>query len=125
MANADISYYEAKQDWKKYADATISYVNKYKMNDWELLNTFAWSFYKNDNVTDKIYLTQALEWVKKSVGINSNYQNNDTYASLLYKLKKKKEAMKAAETAIALGKKENQDYSATEALVIKIKAMKG
>ena len=48
----------------------------------------------------------------------------DTYAALLYKIGKKKEAKEAAEKAIEQGKKENADYKETEDLLKKINEMK-
>jgi thioredoxin-related protein len=123
LAFADVLYYGDKGDYKKYT-ATIDGYLKFKKNDWMYLNIYAWMIYMNENIKDDSLLALALGWSKQSLAINSNYQNNDTYAGLLYKLKKKKEAIKAAEIAIAKGKEENLDYSATEELLIKIKELR-
>ncbi|MBI4946477.1 MAG: thioredoxin family protein [Bacteroidetes bacterium] len=121
---ANISYFEIKGDMKKYMELKDTYINKYKMNDWNHLNGAAWDVYENEKITDKKSLQKALAWIKRSVELESNYYNNDTEAALLYKMKNKKEAIKAAEKAIELAKKDGADASVTEELLEKIKKMK-
>ncbi len=118
----DIYTFQGKNDWKNYAKTVIEFVNKYCMNDWQSLNDYAWKFFENENITDKIYLKNAVDWAKKSVELNSNYYNNDTYSNLLYKTKgDKKTAIEAAEKAIELGKNDGQDTKSTEELLKNLK----
>jgi len=49
--------------------------------------------------------------------------NTDTYAAILYKLKKKKKAEKAAIKAIELAKKSGEDASETVKLLEKIRKL--
>jgi hypothetical protein len=81
----------------------------------------AWAFYeKTDDVS---YLKQACKWAKKSIKQNSSFYNNDTAAAVCYKLKQKKKALKYANKAIELAKKENSDYAETADLKKKIEAL--
>jgi len=129
ILEANINYCQRKRDWKHYSEYTVQYVNKYLMdkNDKNLsmtLNQFAWTFYEQEEITDKELLKNAITWIKKSIELESSYYNTDTYAALLYKTGNKKEALKIADKAIELAKKGEQDFSATEELVKKIKAGK-
>ena len=72
---------------------------------------------------DRLLLAQAESWINKSIEQEKNSFNLDTKASLLYKLGKKKEALKAAEESVKLAGEEGSDPSATEELISKIKAM--
>ncbi len=122
MLYADMSYFSANGQWNKYAGAAELYIAKYGMNEWQLLNGVAWNFY--EHLEDNTNLQKAMRWVNKSIQLSDNYFNNDTRASLLYKLGRKDEAMKAAEAAIALAKKSGDDYKSTEDLLAKIREMK-
>ena len=122
IARTEVSFYEKQKDWKNFASATSNYVEKYAMNEANALNNAAWSFYQN--VDDITQLEKAARWSKLSCEKDDSYSNNDTYAALLYKLKKKDEATKAANKAIELAKKDGDDYSATETLLKKIKELK-
>ena len=118
----DVSFYSSQKNWNKYAEAGIAYINKYAANDDATINKIAWSIF--ENVTDKTLLEKAAKLSKHSVELKDNYAYGDTYANLLYKAGKIKEATKAAEHAIEMAKKENQDYSSTKELLDKIKAPK-
>lgn len=52
----------------------------------------------------KKHLKQALQWIQHSISIEAKYDNQETYSYILYKLGKRKEARKAAETALVLAK---------------------
>lgn len=121
ISYVEFMWHESKKDWKNYATSAIDYVNYIKQDD-QKLNEIAWNFYKH--LDDKKLLQQAKQWSKKSIELKNNYANNDTYASILYKLGKKKEAKAAAEKAIELAKKENKDYKSTEELLKKINVLK-
>lgn len=116
-----MSFYAQREDWSGFAQAAGNYYNQYPAEDWSELNEIAWALY--ESVDDEDVLRQALGWARQSVGMNKNYYNMDTLASLHYKLGDKKNARKTAKEAIELGKKEEVDYSATQELLAKIKKM--
>ena len=114
-------YSKDKTDQQVYLQKAVDYMKKYKVSDENFLNSMAWSFYeKTDNVA---YLKQACKWAKKSVKIDSGFYNNDTAAAVCYKLKLKKRALKYANKAIELAKKDNEDYTETAELKKKIEAL--
>lgn len=122
MLRGDINHYGIKKDWNRFAETAINYFEKYKIRDASLINKVAWKTY--ENVEDKGLLTKMANYSKTSTEIDDNYAYNDTYAALLFKAGNKIEAQKAAEHAIELGKKSNDDVSDTEELLVKIKALK-
>ena len=113
-----MEYYEKASNLAKYNDVLRQYLEKI-WNDYDALNTFAWNYY--ERFEDKSKLEKAVECVERSIVLNSNYANNDTYACLLYKLGKYDKALKQAERAIELAKQKNIDYKETSDLIIKIK----
>ena len=121
LLNSDMSLYKSTKDWSSYAEVAAKYIDKFKKEDYNTLNTIAWDFY--ENVSDVAMLAKAEEWAKHSVELHTGYFNTDTYAAVLYKLGKKQEAMAAAERAIELAKKENQDFKDTQQMLDKIKAL--
>ncbi len=104
-----------------FAKAATQYVKKYKIKDADELNEIAWNFY--ESVDDKKLLKKGLKIAKKSVKAEKNYYNLDTMAALLYRLNKKKKAIKVANKAIALGKKNGEDISSTENLLKQIEKL--
>lgn len=122
ITNAEMNYLLVTHDWKNYAVTAISAAEKFYMDDEMALNSIAWNFY--ENVEDKEMLAKGAGLAKRSIELESMYANNDTYASLLYKLEKKEEAQKAAIKAIELAKKEGSDYAETTKLLKKIEQLK-
>jgi hypothetical protein len=122
VLSSDMSLQESKKDWVHYAAAAEAYINKFGKDNSGLLNNVSWSFY--ENVEDKALLAKAEGWSKRSIELQADYYNYDTYAAVLFKLGKKAEAQKAAESAIELAKKGGDDYKATAELLEKIKALK-
>ncbi len=120
LFNADLSYYSMKKDWDNYAKQASLYTDKYFATSPGTLNQIAWTFY--ENVTDKNMLAKAEGWAKKSIEIKDGYANHDTYAAVLYKFGKYKDAKQAAEDAITLAKKDGEDFKETQALLDKINA---
>lgn len=116
-----MGFYAQREDWPNFAKAAVAFYNKYPAGSWDELNSVAWTFY--ETVDSKKDLKSALKWADKSIKMDTNYFNVDTKASLLYKLGKKRKALKTASQAIELAKKAGEDYSATELLVEKIKAL--
>lgn len=105
-AGADFVYYEVKKDWDNYVKAVEKYLNTYGAEEnYEVFNNVAWTLF--ENVNDKNQLNKALEWAKKSVELDENAYNLDTYANLLFVMGYKEEAIekerKALEFARAAG----------------------
>jgi thiol-disulfide isomerase/thioredoxin len=110
------------QNYNDYAKAAGEYFTLYNDLQANDLNSIAWTIYQK--VDDKALLEKAAEMAKKATELDNSYPTNDTYAAVLYKLKRKKEAKAAAENAIALAKKDGSDYKETESLLKKINKLK-
>jgi len=100
--------------------STIEYIygEELKWNDSSFLNNLAWDVYENENDTE--VLKSAIKWVKRSIELDKNYYNTDTYAALLYKTGKYKQALIYAEQAIKIAKKEDDKYDSTTKLIEQI-----
>ncbi len=114
------NYYRQRGDKEGYAAAMLSHFKKYPSKDAQELNEAASTFYKV--IENKKQLKTAIKWAKKSIKLDNQYYNNDTLAALFVKTGKYKDAIKAAEKAIALAKSNNEDYSETEKLLEQAKA---
>ncbi|MDQ3073731.1 MAG: thioredoxin domain-containing protein, partial [Bacteroidota bacterium] len=114
-----VYYYLKSGRWDLYSLSANKYARNMVWYDWQALNEIAWEAY--EEVEDQEILALALEWAVRSVELDANYANMDTYAALLYRTGKFREAEKAAKKAIKLGKKEDADYSTTEILLEMIK----
>lgn len=124
----DLSYFKKKKDWNNYATLLV------KEGDKNLTiqnyNDVSWTLFENSD--NKIALEKAASWMKKLVEEKAKnkehvYAEYDTYASVLYKLNKKKEAKATAEKAIAAAKNEGlgvNDYQGTTEMLAKIEALK-
>lgn len=114
-----VEFYGAeKEDLDNLIKYGSQYYEKY-VNDWDQLNEVAWWVF--EKTKEKKYLEQALLWAKKSVGIEENWYNTDTYAHLLFNLGKLKEAKVWAEKSVKIGKKAGENVIGTEMLLKKIK----
>jgi len=116
--NKEIRYYKSKGDVLKYQGLTQKKINKI-WDDTEALNSFAWANYINE--VDEFILNKSLECVVRSIELNSNYNNNDTYAALLYKTKQYVESLVVAERAVQIAKKDERNCDETLSLIEKIK----
>jgi thiol-disulfide isomerase/thioredoxin len=121
ILTAELNSYERKKQWDKYADAAEIYAKKYVWNDPNALNNLGWSFF--ENIENRESLEKALTWVERSIEIEEDYYNTDTYAALHYKLGNKAEAQKAAERAIAIAYENGEDPKETMELLGKINSL--
>lgn len=87
----------------------------------QVLNSHAWRIYELSD--DRSHLSEANEWIDKSIQLEENSYNTDTKAAILYKLGEKKEALTMAERSVELAEKEGNDSKATRDLIEKIKKM--
>jgi thioredoxin-related protein len=120
VLSAKISFFEKIGDEKKYNETLKQYI-KIIWNSAAELNSFSWNVYEqvNNNETQKI--KTAIKCSIRSIELENNYANNDTYAWLLYKSGDKKKALKQAIKAIKIAKENNQDFSETQKLIDTIK----
>jgi len=121
VLTSEMAYFEKSGDNEMYQKSLMRYIEKI-WDDYSALNTMAWNYYENSD--DKECLMQAVSWVVRSIELNSTYPNNDTYAALLYKLGEYDAALRQAETAISIAKRDDRDYRETTGLIEKIKAVK-
>lgn len=118
VLNLQLAYYEKNNDSLRY-EATLNKLIHSIWTESDELNSLASDFYeKFDN---EKHLLKALKWIKRSVELNNGYANNDTWAQILFKLGKRKEALERAHKAIEIAKKEGLDYSPTSQLIDRIK----
>jgi hypothetical protein len=117
---------QKNKDWKTFAqlltEANISLVGE------EMYNSIAWTVY--ENIDEEAVLSRMAEQMQRMLKNKTElnyFAEYDTYASLLFKLKRKKEALKAANSAIEHAKAMNlnpEDYSKTNELITKINSLK-
>ena len=127
LFDVNLMNYKAKKDWTKYSELAAMDGEKY-LTDIGQINSVAWTMY--EKTEDVNALAKAVDWMKKEFAKNPSsvqYMFYDTYAALLFKLKKKDEAKTAVNKAIELAKEEEMteaDYQATIDLKKEIEAMK-
>ncbi len=115
---AYMAYHKLRQEWNDYSKYAIKFVDSSKEPGASTLNNIAWDFY--EHVDDKKALMQATDWAKRSVDIDCQYYNCDTYAALLYKTAQYEKAKDAAEKAIQQAMKSGDSYGETQRLLDKI-----
>jgi len=98
-------YFEYLKDWKNYIEVTYSFMEKYEDNDPIFLNNQAISILRVSE--NKETLKQARKWTEKSIFLNPQDYNYQTYAYILYKLGE----VKAAKVASSKASKFNQKKS--------------
>jgi tetratricopeptide (TPR) repeat protein len=91
---------------------------KFIWNSFDDLNSLAWKYYRTENSMEK--LEEAKKWVVRSIELNKNYNNIDTYAALLFKTGKYTEALKKAKEAIEMAKENDENYDSTTELINEI-----
>lgn len=89
-------------------------------NNWNELNTYAQYCYEDTEIIDKKHIEIALKWAKRSIEIENNSTNNDTYAWLWYKYGDLNQAKIYADKAIMLAKRESVGYKSTDKLLKKL-----
>jgi lipopolysaccharide biosynthesis regulator YciM len=115
-----LARHQSTEDWTKYAQTAVRYVEHGRVDNPSELNEIAWAFY--EHVDDREMLAKAVSWAEMALNGDDSYAIADTYAAVLYKSGRAADAVKVAEHAIELGKKHGEDYAGTEDLLRKIKA---
>ena len=125
LFHLDLDKYASKKEWNSYGELLLTKGDQYLSA--KEYNAIAWKVY--ENVENSTVLEKASQWMKKYIEENQSstktslYAEYDTYASLLYKLKLKNEALAAANEAIQQAKTFNSDYESTEKLIENIKKL--
>jgi thiol-disulfide isomerase/thioredoxin len=114
-AEKELNYYKATKNMSKYTSASSQYVPKYFFNDAKTLNAICWTYFQR--VDDKAKLAESEKWIAQSVKLDDAYYNTDTYANILHKEGKIKEAIEMTKHSIELAKKSGEDYSSTQDLL--------
>lgn len=118
IAYAELNKLKLSSKWKEYLEAAPEFISKHADNDVRRLNEVAYNFYERATTPEQLAMAET--WSRKAVSMVDNVRYNHTLAGLLYKQKKKEEALKVAQHAIAIAKKEGQDYKQTDLLLDKI-----
>lgn len=108
----------------RYADymelATPMFANEDGTLNHGMINQVCWTIY--ENVEDQELIGQAVEWMKKVVDTNPEYNYMDTYTALLLASGDLEAASAWAKRAIATGEANGEDTSPTQGLVEQIEA---
>ncbi len=112
------NYYQNTGEMKSYYSIVEKKI-KAIWNNHEELNSLAWKFFETPE-HDSRRIELALKMAKRSISINNNYYNNDTYAHLLKLKGNRKKALDYAHKALALAKLGNIDTTATQILINEI-----
>lgn len=87
-------------------------------NSWNDLNSLAWGFYKSDSSSTD--LENAKYLILRSIELDRNYYNLDTYASILFKTGEYTQALKTAKAAIEIAQASEIKHDNTTELINKI-----
>ncbi len=117
-----LGFYEGSQSWKAYAKEINHYAKNFNGLDPIKLNIAAWNVH--NNTQSKRLLRKAASWCKKSMEINTQYYNQETYAHILHKLGKKKQAERAVLRALILARQEGKTNTRADILAQEIDAVK-
>jgi thiol-disulfide isomerase/thioredoxin len=114
-----VLYTQQKRDWKNFGTAVSEYMKSFGSNATpEQMNQFAWTVF--ENCDDMACVTNALDWSKQSFAQNNSPMFMDTYANLLYKAGKKKEAIEWETKAMTLAKANKEDAGEYQATIDKM-----
>ncbi len=123
--NINLELHATKEDWAKFGKLILTDGDRFLKE--ENLNSVSWLIF--EKIADVALVEKAAKWMETFVKNHANdpiYAEYDTYACLLYKLKKKEEALTAVDKAISIAKKmgmPESDYQGTLDLISKIKAL--
>ncbi|MBL4586064.1 MAG: thioredoxin family protein [Flavobacteriales bacterium] len=114
-----LKFCEGKEDWKEYVNCAQGLIDLHGLTaNLGSVNGYGWTLYLNTD--DKELLNTAINWMDEVVKADPNYAFLDTYAALLYKNGRYKEANDWATKAINTGKQNGENVEETEALRNKI-----
>ncbi|MGB0931406.1 MAG: thioredoxin family protein [Chitinophagales bacterium] len=117
---ASLKFYEGMGEWKKYTSVADDMLANTEMDKSEsaYINNIAWNVY--ENAGDKNMLKKAVKWTKQSIELQSTYYNNDTLASLYYKMGQYDNAKEAAQNAVNIAEARGMSAKGAKKMLIKI-----
>lgn len=115
ILNAQIQWYYDKKNWVELAQSYINKFERYGLDTTGIgvffLNNIVWEVFFEHN-TNKDVLNKGIEWMQKVIKLDSNVQNHiDTYANLLYKVGRVKEAIEWEQKAVKLQEEKNKNLT--------------
>jgi thiol-disulfide isomerase/thioredoxin len=116
VAWAEVSKAKMKSDWEGYKKLSLPYIEKYGMTDVKRLNDAAEVYYTRYS-SDKEAMANAEKWARRSVELADQYKGNHILAGILYLNGKKEEALKVAQHAVEIGKRDSNDVRPTQQLI--------
>ncbi len=125
LFNINMEYFALTEDWSNFGKLILKDTDKFLKE--ENYNHVSWTIY--EKISDVTVVEKASKlmdsYVKKYAG-KPIFAEYDTYASLLFKLKKKNEALNAANETIKIAKQmgmPESEYQGTLELITKINAL--
>ncbi|MBX2947641.1 MAG: thioredoxin fold domain-containing protein [Crocinitomicaceae bacterium] len=124
VLQTSLAFYDRIGNTVHYNKTLESYISKI-WDDENSLNFYAWEVVNSQaNAGETNKIKTAIKCSIRSIELNNNYANNDTYAWLLYKSGDQQKALTQAEKTIEIAKKNNENYTETQKLVDLIKTGK-
>ncbi|MFY0599438.1 MAG: thioredoxin family protein [Cyclobacteriaceae bacterium] len=105
----ELQYSELTGDWELYGSSVVKVVEEQQVVDEIQLNEFAWKFYLF--VEDQALLDVSIDWMEALLRREKSATSMDTYASLLFKSGKRKEAIKWEKMALKKAEEELEDLT--------------
>ncbi|MGB1241450.1 MAG: thioredoxin family protein [Chitinophagales bacterium] len=117
---ASLKFYEGVGEWNEYAEVADDMLANTKMDKSEsaYINNIAWNVY--ENASNKKMLKKAISWTQQSIELESTYYNNDTLASLYYKLGQYDDAKTAAQNAVSIAESRGMSAKGAKKMLVKI-----
>ena len=122
ILTTDLKELQKEKRMEEFCEIAAADVGEYFADDHGALNNFAWILFENTD--NKEYLLEAIKWTEIVIAKSPNPGVMDTKANLLFKLERKKEAIKIQTEAIELGKKKgmsNKELKSYEETLNKFK----
>lgn len=102
---SDLQWLQMRGKNNEFLELAFNDLDKYYPNDYNMLSNISWIVASMTN--ESKYMEKALSWSKQSLSIREEPFNTNIYASILFKLGNKDEAIEQEKQAIALAKKSN------------------
>ncbi|PKQ63271.1 hypothetical protein BZG01_16245 [Labilibaculum manganireducens] len=102
VAFFDMNMLQSDPDQRKFYQAMADYGIKYDFDNYGNLNQYAWTIAEAKEDLDKELVNKAVKMAKRSVELNANFANIDTYACILNKDGQTEEAKIQAAKSIEL-----------------------
>jgi tetratricopeptide (TPR) repeat protein len=113
VSKAKVGWYQLKKQWPEYTSNLVKNIETYgtgregDVNAF-LLNNYAWDVFQYSN--NKAELTAAISWLERILRTDpENLNSIDTYANLLYKIKRTDEAITLESKGMDLAAAKNDE----------------